>query len=80
MRCKVMVVMRSDLILMNMPASGDSQLDSHAKSCSQKPMGTMVQYGRLAMVGTSKEQQAPPSLPVLVHSAETHRQHGHAVV
>jgi hypothetical protein len=71
---KVLMIMRSDLILMNMPASGDSQLDSHAKLCSQKPMGTMVQYGRLSMVGTSKKQQGPASLPGLAHSAETHLQ------
>lgn len=56
--CKVMMVITSDLIHMDMPASCVSQLDDLARLCSQKPTGTMVQNSRLTMVGTSQKQQA----------------------
>jgi len=68
------MVMCSDHIHMNMPTSGVSQLDGLARLGRQKLTGNMIQYCRLAMVGTSKKQQAPASLPVLADGAETHIQ------
>ncbi len=51
MSCKVMMVMRSDLTHMDMPASGASQLNGLARLCSQKPdghYGAILQTSRLS--------------------------------